>query len=103
MTTSTGPYAALKIPDYRNFVLARICITLAMQIQGTVVGWQVYQLTHDKAALAFIGLAEVIPAVGVSLYAGHIVDSTERKKVILWTVSVLLACSLSLLSFTWSL
>jgi MFS family permease len=102
MSTLTGPYAALKIPDFRNFISARFCITLAIQIQGTIVGWQIYEITNDPLSLGFVGLAEAIPAIGISLYAGHIADSIERKKIILSAVIVLLVCSVSLLLFTLS-
>jgi MFS family permease len=97
---STGPYASLKIRDFRNFMCARVCVTLAIQIQATIVGWQMYELTHDELSLGLIGLAEAIPAIGVSLYAGHIADTVERKKIILFAVSILVFCSFALLSFT---
>lgn len=95
-----SPYAALKIPDFRLFIAARFCITLAIQIQGVVVAWQVYDLTHDPLSLGFIGLAEAIPSIGVSLYAGHIADTVQRKNIIIVCLSVLLFCSLMLLYFT---
>jgi MFS family permease len=95
-----GAYAALKIPDFRSFIFARLSITLALQIQATVVGWQVYEITHDALSLGLIGLAEAIPAIAVSLYAGHIADIIERKKIIIVTISLLLFCSAALLFFT---
>ena len=97
---SSSPYASLQIKDYRFFIFARLCITLAIQIQGTVVGWQVYELTKDPLSLGLIGLAEAIPAISVSLYAGHVADIVERKKIILLTSLVLFACSALLLFFT---
>jgi MFS family permease len=100
MSIPSGPYAALRIPDFRLFVSARFCITLAIQIQGVVVAWQVYDLTHDPLSLGFIGLAEAIPSIGVSLYAGHIADIVQRKKIILICVSTLVLCSVALLFFT---
>jgi MFS family permease len=100
MSIPTGPYAALKLPDFRLFVSARFCITLAIQIQSVVVAWQVYELTHDPLSLGLIGLAEAIPSIGVSLYAGHIADIVQRKKIILICVTTLLFCSIALLFFT---
>jgi MFS family permease len=96
----TGPYAAMKIPDFRLFVSARFTITLAIQIQAVVVGWQVYELTHDPLSLGLIGLAEAIPCIVVSLYAGHVADIVERKKILIACISVLLICSVALLSLT---
>jgi MFS family permease len=95
-----GPYAALKIPDYRSFITARFCITLAIQIQSVVVALQVYEITKDALSLGLIGLAEAIPSICVSLYAGHVADIMQRKKIILICVSTLLICSLALFFFT---
>jgi MFS family permease len=99
-TEKTSTYASLLIRDYRLFIFARISVTLATQIQGTVVGWQIYDLTKNPLNLGLIGLAEAIPSIVVALYAGHVADIIERKKIILSTVAVLLFCSLSLLFFT---
>lgn len=100
MSNPSGPYAALKITDFKLFISARFCFTLAIQIQAVVVAWQVYEITHDPLSLGLIGLAEAIPSIGVSLYAGHVADSVQRKKIILICVTTLLACSIALLSFT---
>jgi MFS-type transporter involved in bile tolerance (Atg22 family) len=76
------PYAALRIAEYRRFISARVCITVAIQIQAVVVGWQVYELTKDPLSLGLIGLAEALTSITVSLYAGHIADIVQRKKII---------------------
>src|SRR4051812_19971047 len=94
------PYAALKIPEFRLFITARLCLTLAIQIQGMVVGWQMYEITHDPLSLGLIGLAEALPSIAVALFAGHMADIYNRKYIILICLSVLLACSLSLFYFT---
>lgn len=94
------PYAVLRIPDFRLYVVARLCITLAMQIQAVIVGWQIYDMTKDPLSLGLIGLAEAIPSIVVSLYAGYIADVVERKKIILVVIALLTFCSASLLFFT---
>ncbi|MBX2899459.1 MAG: MFS transporter [Cyclobacteriaceae bacterium] len=98
--SSSDPYAALRIRDFRLFVLSRLFITLAIQMQGVIVGWQIYALTKDPLSLGLIGLAEALPAIGVSLYAGHLADVVERKKIIVTCVAVLALCSAALLYFT---
>ena len=94
------PYAALRIPDFRRLVSARVLFTVASQIQGVVVGWQIYELTNNPLALGLIGLAEAIPSIAVSLYAGHVADSVPRKRIIVPTMIVLFLCSLSLFLLT---
>lgn len=100
MNIPSGPYAALKISDFRLFISARFCVTLAIQIQAVVVAWQVYEITKDPLSLGLIGLAEAIPSVSVALYAGHIADSVQRKRIIVICLATLLLCSMALLSFT---
>jgi len=80
---NTGVYASLKIKDFRWFVAARFTLTFAIQMQSVIVGWQIYQLTHDALSLGLIGLSEAIPFLSISLFAGHVADKVTRKKIIL--------------------
>ncbi len=97
------PYAVLRIAEFRLFVMARLCLTLALQTQAVVVGWQIYDLTKDPLALGLIGLTEAIPSIVVALYAGHVADSTSRKKIITSCVAVLLLCSMGLLVYSFTI
>jgi len=97
---SNSPYAVMKIRDFRLFISARFCVTLAIQIQAVVVGWHVYEITKDALSLGLIGLAEAIPSIVVSLYAGHLADVIKRKQIIVITLFTLLLCSIALLFFT---
>lgn len=96
----SSPYAALRIPEFRLFVTARVCVTMAIQIQAVVVGWQVYEVTKDPLSLGLIGLAEAIPSIAVALYAGHVADVVPRKRIIMVGLATLLLCSAALLFFT---
>ena len=53
-------------------------------MQAVAVAWQMYSLTKDPLSLGLIGLAEVVPAIGFSLFAGHVVDRNDRKYVALF-------------------
>jgi MFS family permease len=63
-------------------------------MQTTVLGFYIYQLTHSKAAIAYIGLSEVIPAVGIALYGGYIADKYEKRKMLLLIFSGVFLSSL---------
>jgi MFS family permease len=91
------PYASLRIPGYRWFILSTFAMTLASQIQGVVVSWQIYDVTRDPLSLGLIGLAEALPYVGVALFAGHVADRQDRRRVSLISLAVLVVCSISLL------
>lgn len=91
------PYASLRIPSYRWYILTTFTMTLAAQIQGVVVAWQIYDVTRDPLSLGLIGLAEALPYVGVALFAGHVADRQDRRMVSLLSLAVLVLCSVSLL------
>lgn len=61
----------------------RFAIIMAVSMQATIISYYVYQLTHDKLALGMIGLWEVIPALGFSLFSGHFVDLREKKMLMI--------------------
>ncbi len=60
--------------NFRWLVLTRFLFVLAVQIQAVLMGWQMYDLTHDPLQLGLIGLAEAVPALSLSLFAGLLVD-----------------------------
>lgn len=62
-------------------------------MQSVIVGWQVYDLTHDPFSLGLIGLAEAIPFLTVALFAGHVADIFDRKAIIAVTASIYVVCA----------
>ena len=97
-----SPYASLRVPDFRRLLIAHGTLTVAREAQIVVVGWQVYELTHDPLSLGLIGLAEALPFIGVALYAGHVADRAARRTIaIAGTFALLLsAIALWLLTIT---
>jgi MFS family permease len=93
------PYAALRIKNYRWFIVSLLTMTISSQIQAVVVAWQIYDITHDPLSLGLMGLAEALPYIGLSLYAGHVADRSNRRAVALAGISLMLACSLTLLAY----
>lgn len=60
--------------DFKKLISARFLFTFAVQMQAVVLGWRIYELLKDPLYLGFIGLAEAVPAIGLALYAGYLVD-----------------------------
>jgi MFS family permease len=89
--------SALKIREFKFYLLTRLSMVLATQMQAVIVGWQVYEITKDPFSLGLIGLAEAIPSILISLYAGHVVDRNDRKKIVFWASLGMIFCSISLL------
>jgi MFS family permease len=66
-------------------------------MQNVIVGWQVYEWTHDVLALGLIGLAEAIPFIITSLFSGHVADTFNRKKIILLFTALFILMTIGLL------
>jgi len=94
--TKHDAYSALRFLPFRFFVLARMTLTLGVQMQAVIVGWQIYQLTQNPLALGLIGLTEAIPALSISLFAGHFADHYNRKRIIQFSQTVILIAYVSL-------
>ena len=66
-------------------------------MQSIIIGWQIYDATHDPFALGLTGLAEAIPFIVTSLFAGHVADKYNRKSIILLSITLLFTATLLLL------
>lgn len=94
------PYASLYVRDFRFYLMGRMFLTMAIQMQAVIVGWQVYTFTKDPLSLGLIGLTEAIPFIVASLFGGHVADIINRRRLILYFIILLLGCSGSLFFFT---
>ena len=94
------PYAALRVPAFRMFVISLMAMTVGVQIQGIAVAWQLYAATNDPLALGLAGLAEVLPFLAFALPAGHWADRHDRKRLALMGISVLVLCAALFLAMT---
>lgn len=79
----------LRLVNFRRLLITRMSMMMALQAQAVIVGWQVYSLTKDVFMLGLIGLTEAVPAIICALFAGHVVDNGDPKKIYLATVGVL--------------
>ncbi len=93
-------YAALRVKEFVFFLSARFFLTLAIQMQSVIIGWQIYKYTKDVLALGMIGLAEAIPFIIVSLFSGHVADTFNRKRIIIIFTSLLIISTSLLLYFS---
>ncbi|OXY82701.1 MFS transporter [Oceanimonas doudoroffii] len=91
MSLDSGRTRILTQPGFLPFLIARLAAVFAMQIQAVVVAWQVYDLTRDPLALAYVGLAQFIPMLVLLLPAGDLADRHSRKRLLAasWLVQAL--------------
>ena len=87
MTEKLDPYAALRFREFNIFLVIRFILVFGWSMQFIIVEWEVYSLTKDPLSLGLIGLIEVIPAISMALFAGHIVDQREKKQLFVYCVT----------------
>ena len=83
------PYAALRHSGFRWFMLSGFLLSLAMQMQSTILGWQVYSITGTAWSLGIVGLAEAAPFLALTLVGGHVADHHDRRSLALGSVALL--------------
>src|SRR6056297_1670878 len=95
------PYAALRYREFNIFLLLRFAMVFAWTMQFVVIEWEVYSITKDPLSLGIIGLMEVIPAVSMALFAGHIVDQKEKRNLLITCIAGFSVISLGLFLLSW--
>lgn len=95
------PIQTLRLTEFRNLMGGRFLLVLSFRMLATLLGWWIYDITKDPLAIGLIGLSEVVPAISSALYAGHVIDNNEKKKLLLTCnyAYVLLVALLAVLAY----
>ena len=86
----------LRQGPFPRFWLSRVTGTMANQMLMVAVSWQMYDLTGSALDLGLVGLIQFLPALLLTLPAGHLADRMRRNRIISacllvqWTVAVIL-------------
>jgi MFS family permease len=99
-STQSPARQALAHPDFSRYVFARFAATLAWQVIDVVIGYQMWELTHNKLFLGYIGLSQFLPFVLLLLPGGQIADRFDRRLVITLAYGLELAAAAALVVFT---
>jgi MFS family permease len=100
LLSSASGLSVLRNRNLSYYLSARFLGTLAVQMQSVAVGWQVYQITGSLFDLGLIGLAQFAPFLVLILWAGHVADRHDRRKIIVLCMLTQLLVSALLLAFT---
>ncbi len=85
-------YAVLRNRDFLVYLIGRFSLSIGQQMVIFAVSWELYQRTRSALALGMVGLAFMVPMVALTLPAGHVADSFNRKRIIM-SMTVVLACA----------
>lgn len=98
---SHDPYAALRLPDYRRYITGNLLASLGLQMQKVAVGWEITDrlypdLKAATIAVGWVGLVQVLPVIFLAIPVGHVIDRSNRKRVITGAAILMAASSLGL-------
>ncbi|MDM1020785.1 MFS transporter [Acinetobacter sp. VNK23] len=81
MNIHNDAFAALRYRDFSIVTINQFCLTLAILIQEIIVAYSLYQIIRDPLTLGFIGLAEAIPFITLSLWGGYFADKLNKQTI----------------------
>lgn len=77
-----SPDSIHKHSSFTKFWISRTLSSTSFQMLSVAIGWQMYDLTHDAFSLGFVGLAQFVPMVLLTLVVGHVADRFDRRKIV---------------------
>lgn len=96
----SGSLAPLQHKEFRYFIVARYFLIMALRMLGTVAAYQLFQLTKSSFAIGLAGLSEFIPVFLLALYAGHVIDRSDKRTLLLKGVLTYSICLIALIIIT---
>src|SRR5262245_31779795 len=67
---------------FMRFWFGRLASTMGSQMLMVAVGWHMYDLTGSAWDLGLVGLYQFVPALLLTLVAGHVADRLRRGRVL---------------------
>src|SRR3954469_15033803 len=83
-----GSLRALGHRNFRLFWSGQLVSLVGTWMQNVARGWLVLELTGSAFWLGMVGLASSLPVLFLSLWAGTIVDSVSKRKLIICTQAI---------------
>src|SRR5262249_51990571 len=80
--------AALHYPAYRTFWLGLLASVSGFQMLRFGQLWLIYQLTGSPLPLGYVGLANGVPAVCLTLFGGVVADKFDQRRLVMATQSI---------------
>jgi MFS family permease len=82
--------------DLRMLLGGQLVSLLGTQLTAVAIPYQVYELTHSSLDVGLVSLAQLIPLLVCSLYGGTVIDSTDRRRLLIRVEILLALCSAGL-------
>jgi MFS family permease len=100
MNFQSKSLAPLNHREFRYYIIVRFFYIMALRMVATVVAYELFHLTRSSFAIGIVGLSEFIPVVSLALYAGHVIDRSDKRTLLLKGICAYSLCVLALLIIT---
>src|SRR5437762_11481937 len=95
-------FSSLRHRDFRLLWMGQIVSITGSQMQMAAINWHIYVITRSALALGLVGACRAVPIILCSLMGGVVADVVDRRRLIMVTQSLMLACSGTLAFVTFS-
>lgn len=95
-------FVSLKHRDFRIFWTGQCVSLLGTWMQRTALMWLVYTMTDSPFLVGLVGVAQFMPMLLFTLFAGAIVDRFPKRKIIIVTQSLLMVQAVALAALAFS-
>ncbi len=75
--------AVLQVPAFRLYSSSRIAAAVGQSMLQATIAWQVYALSGSALDLGLVGLVRFLPALTLSLVSGVVVDTYDRRVILI--------------------
>ena len=90
----------LQISEYRYFLAARFFLIMSLRMLGTVAAYKLFMMTQDSFSIGLAGLSEFVPVFLLALYAGHVIDKSDKRTLILRSILLYSVCVIAMIVIT---
>ena len=92
--------SVFQFSEFNDFITGRFLFVVGLRMLSTLIGWWLYEITGSVFFIGLIGLAEVLPSIGLSLHAGYIIDVSEKRQLLLRCIFLFGVCVITLLGLS---
>jgi MFS family permease len=82
MSSRVSAFTVLRDRNYAFYALNLLAGALAAEVLVVAIGWRIYDISHNPADLALVGLVQFLPTCLLVLATGSVADRYSRKRIL---------------------
>jgi MFS family permease len=95
-------FRSLRHRNFRLFWFGQLISLVGTWMQNVGQAWLVLELTHSSLKLGIVSALQFLPMLFLSLPSGPFIDYFDKRKIIIWCQTALMALALTLSVLVWT-